>query len=189
MQDREQESITDLDFEDPSTSEPSRSTTQEQMKSSIQKKYERNEPKRCENLMNSKSKWHETRTDPNNSATRCRFCARNSWRESSVYDVRGGNNDHGFQGNAVVSCLYWDVMLEALDLHWGDDFIFDIPDDRTDDLEQLIREMFKMRTHRSWFSEICGILEQEGGVEHWRFLLDARSETLTDNDWRVWFQR
>ena len=34
---------------------PLRLTTQEQVKSSIQKKCERNEPKRCENLMNSKS--------------------------------------------------------------------------------------------------------------------------------------
>ena len=28
-------------------------------------------------------------------------------------------------------------MLEALDVHWGDDFIFGIPDDRADDLEQF----------------------------------------------------
>ena len=63
------------------------------MKSSIQKKCVRNEPKRCVSLMNSKlmevdesemrltpgkkirSKWVETRKDPNSSATRCRLCA------------------------------------------------------------------------------------------------------------------
>ena len=44
---------------------------------------------------------------------------------------------------AVVPCLYWGTMLEALGVHWGDDFIFGIPDDRADDLEQLMREVFK----------------------------------------------
>ena len=28
---------------------------------------------------------------------------------------------------------------------WGDDFIFGIPDDRLDDLEQLMREVFKVK--------------------------------------------
>ena len=37
--------------------------------------------------------------------------------------------DHGFQRNAVVPCLHWGAMLEALGVHWGDDFIFGIPDD------------------------------------------------------------
>ena len=31
--------------------------------------------------------------------------------------------------------------MEALGVHWGDDFIFGIPDDRADDLEQLMREL------------------------------------------------
>ena len=59
-------------------------------------------------------------------------------------------------------------MLEALGVHWGDEFIFGIPDDRADDLEQLMREVFKvknLRTHRPWFSDICGIPAQEGGLE------------------------
>ena len=48
-------------------------------------------------------------------------------------------NDHGFQRNAVVPCLCWGATLEALGVHWEDDFIFSIPDDRADDLEQLMR--------------------------------------------------
>ena len=36
-------------------------------------------------------------------------------------------------------------MLEALGVHWGDDFIFGIPDDRAEDLEQLMREVFKVK--------------------------------------------
>ena len=36
-------------------------------------------------------------------------------------------------------------MLEALGVHWGDDFIFGIPDDKADDLEQLMREVFKVK--------------------------------------------
>ena len=36
-------------------------------------------------------------------------------------------------------------MLEAPGVHWGDDFIFGIPDDRADDLEQQMREVFKVK--------------------------------------------
>ena len=36
-------------------------------------------------------------------------------------------------------------MLEALGVHWGDDFIFGIPHDRADGLEQLMREVFKVK--------------------------------------------
>ena len=58
--------------------------------------------------------------------------------------VEEGLNDHGFQRNAVVPCLHWGAMLEALGVHWGDDFIFSIPDERADDLEKLMREVFKV---------------------------------------------
>ena len=30
-------------------------------------------------------------------------------------------------------------------MHWGDDFIFDIPDDRADDLEELMCDVFKVK--------------------------------------------
>ena len=38
------------------------------------------------------------------------------------------------------------AMLEVLGVHWRDDFIFGIPDDKADDLEQLMREVFKVNT-------------------------------------------
>ena len=57
MQDIVQESIAVVDYEDPSSTEAIEASTREQVKSSIQKKCERDEPKRCESLMNSKSKW------------------------------------------------------------------------------------------------------------------------------------
>ena len=59
--------------------------------------------------------------------------------------VEEGLNDHGFQRNAVVPGLYWGGMLEALGVHSGDDFIVGIPDDRADDLEHLMREVFKVK--------------------------------------------
>ena len=78
----------------PARRKPLRLTTEEQVKSPIQKKCERDEPKRCESLMNSKLKWksmsqksdrHRARKsgqnrlkhvkDPNSSAIRCRLCA------------------------------------------------------------------------------------------------------------------
>ena len=44
--------------------------------------------------------------------------------------VEEGLNEHGFQRNAVVPCLYWSAVLSALGVHWGDNVIFDIPDDK-----------------------------------------------------------
>ena len=52
MQDGEQESIAVVHYEDPSTSETS--------ENSIQKRCERDEPKRCESSVNLKSKWRST---------------------------------------------------------------------------------------------------------------------------------
>ena len=62
--------------------------------------------------------------------------------------VEEGLSEHGFQRNAVVPCLYWGAVMEALGVHWRDDFIFGLPDDRANDLEQLMREVFKVK--------ICG---------------------------------
>ena len=59
--------------------------------------------------------------------------------------VEEGLSEHGFQRNAVVPCLYWSAMLEALGVHWRDDFIFGLPGDRANDLEQLMREVFKVK--------------------------------------------
>ena len=42
--------------------------------------------------------------------------------------VKEGLNNDGFQMNALMPCLYWSTMLEALDVYWRDDFIFGIPD-------------------------------------------------------------
>ena len=109
------------------------------------------------------STWVETRKDPYSPAVRCRLCATEVntppkdlrkgkiWRLlKSLYGTRDasqvfatyveeGLTDHGFQRNAVVPCLYWGAMLDALGVHWGNDFIFG----RADDLEQLMREVFK----------------------------------------------
>ena len=215
MQNGEQESVAVVDYEDPSATEAIEAyDARTGEKLDIQKKCDRDEPKRCESLMNSKSKWRsmrstpgkkiwskwvETRKDPNSSALRCRLCATEvntgesrsdafaatpplkfvrlilSWAASykpkranasmviAVFDmsvafsrgkvrkviyvvppkdlrkkgkiwrllkslygthdasqvfatyVEEGLNDHGFQRNAVVPCLYWGAMLEAPD--------------------------------------------------------------------------
>ena len=61
MQDGEQESIAVVDYEDPATTEAIEAYDARTCESSIQKKCERDEPKRCESLMNSKSKWKSMR--------------------------------------------------------------------------------------------------------------------------------
>ena len=52
MQDREQESITVVDCEDPSATAAIEAYEARTVKSSIQKKCEKDEPKRCESCMN-----------------------------------------------------------------------------------------------------------------------------------------
>ena len=37
------------------------------------------------------------------------------------------------------------AVLEALGVHWRDDSIFGLPDDRANDLEQLMREVFNVK--------------------------------------------
>ena len=61
MQDGEQDTIAVVDYEDPSATEATEAYDARQVKNSIQKKCERDEPKRCESLMNSKSKWRSMR--------------------------------------------------------------------------------------------------------------------------------
>ncbi|CAK0793479.1 unnamed protein product [Prorocentrum cordatum] len=66
---------------------------------------------------------------------------------SQVFQTYVADNlsEHGFDRNAVVPCLYWSCELEALGVHWGDDFIYALPNDSADDLEQLMREVFKVK--------------------------------------------
>ena len=75
-----------------------RLTTREQVKSSIQKKCEKDEPKRCENLMNSKSKWRSTsqKCDPH--------CARKS-------DQNGLKHEKAQTGNST-----FEIRATALEL-------------------------------------------------------------------------
>ena len=59
-----------------------------------------------------------------------------------------------------------------------------IPDDRADDLEQLMREEFKVKTCERigpGFLTSTEFPAHESGMERWRFLLHARSETHTGN--------
>ena len=59
-------------------------------------------------------------------------------------------------------------MLEALGVHWGDDFIFGRPDDKANDLEPLMREVFKVKICERcwpWVLHGCGVLTWESGME------------------------
>ena len=58
--------------------------------------------------------------------------------------VHEGLSEHGFRRNAVLPCLYWCAVLEALGVHWVD-IIFSLPGGRANDLEQLMREAFKVK--------------------------------------------
>ena len=92
------------------------------------------------------------------------------WRLlKSLYEISknaGGKNSIIMVSEKFCQCLYWGAILEALGVHWGDDFIFGIPDDRADNLEQLMREKVKICEPSAWFSnDICGIPAQEDGLE------------------------
>ena len=64
-------------------------------------------------------------------------CLRRTWRKDST--------NTAFREMRWCRVCTGGATLEALGVHWGDDFIFGIPDDRADDLEQLMREMFKVK--------------------------------------------
>ena len=59
--------------------------------------------------------------------------------------VEEGLNGHGFQRNVVVPCLNRSTALETFGVHWGDDFIFAVPCDLADELEQVMREVFNVK--------------------------------------------
>ena len=66
---------------------------------------------------------------------------------SQVFQTPVADNlgENGLDRNAVVPCLYWSNDLKALDAHWGDDFIYAIPDYMGDGQEALMREVFKVK--------------------------------------------
>ena len=59
--------------------------------------------------------------------------------------VEEGPNEHGLQKDAVVPCWYWKATLKTCGVYWGDCFIPAFSDDRANDLEQLMREAFKVK--------------------------------------------
>ena len=54
-------------------------------------------------------------------------------------------NEHGVLKDAVVPCWYWIATLKKCGVHLGDGFIPAISDDRANDVEQLMRESFKVK--------------------------------------------
>ena len=67
---------------------------------------------------------------------------------SQVFQTYVAENlsDNGFNRNAAMPCLYWSETLEALGSHWGDDFLYAVPDYMGDHLEAMMREVFKVRS-------------------------------------------
>ena len=54
-------------------------------------------------------------------------------------------NEHGLQKDALVPWWYWKATSKTCSVHWGDGFIPAIVGVRANDLEQLMRETFKVR--------------------------------------------
>ena len=54
-------------------------------------------------------------------------------------ELEEGLNDHGFQKNVIVRCMYTSTALETFDEHWNDDIVFAASSDPADDREQVIR--------------------------------------------------
>ena len=60
--------------------------------------------------------------------------------------VEEGPNEHDLQKDALVPWWYWKATLKTCSVHWGDGFIPAISSVRANDLEQLMRETFRVRT-------------------------------------------
>ena len=56
-----------------------------------------------------------------------------------------GLNEHGLQKDALVPWWYWKATLKTCSENWGDGFIPAISGVRANDLEQLMREAFRVR--------------------------------------------
>ena len=54
-------------------------------------------------------------------------------------------HEHGLQKDAVVPWWYWKATLKTCGVHWGDGFTPAILGVRANDLEQLMRETFRVR--------------------------------------------
>ena len=59
--------------------------------------------------------------------------------------VEEGLNEHGLQKDALVPWWYWKATLKTCSVHWRDGFILAIASVRANDLEQLVRETFRVR--------------------------------------------
>ena len=59
--------------------------------------------------------------------------------------VEESPNEHDLQKDALVPWWYWKATLKTCNVHWGDGFIPAIVGVRANDLEQLMREKFRVR--------------------------------------------
>ena len=58
--------------------------------------------------------------------------------------VEEGPNEHGLQKDALVPWWHWKATLKTCRVHWGDGFIHAISGVRANDLEQSMRETFRV---------------------------------------------
>ena len=59
--------------------------------------------------------------------------------------VEEGPNEHGLQKDALVPWWSWKASLKTCSVHWRDGFILAISGVRANDLEQLMREAFRVK--------------------------------------------
>ena len=59
--------------------------------------------------------------------------------------VKKGPNEHGLQKDALVPWWCWKATLKTCGVYWRDGFILATPGVRANDLEQLMRETFRVR--------------------------------------------
>ena len=59
--------------------------------------------------------------------------------------VEEGLNEHGLQKDALVPWWFWKATLKTCGVYWGDGFIPAISGVRANDLEQLMREAFRVK--------------------------------------------
>ena len=79
-------------------------------------------------------------------------------RVKCLQHLEEGLNEHGLQEDALVPWWYWKATLKTCSVHWGDGFIPAISGVRANDLEQLMREKFRVKVcERVWLMSLASL--------------------------------
>ena len=109
-------------------------------------------------------------------------CGTRDTSQVFVTYLEEGPNEHGLQKDALVPWWYWKATLKTCSVYWRDGFIPAISGVRTNDLEQLMREAFRLKVCERVDPGLLTSVEFMRRKVAWNaedLFLDLRSDTHT----------